>query len=290
MEKKLKIIIEILFVIAALSFYTVKTIIPEYKKQLGSSDRIINPEKCKSIIEVKVNDLDFMLLLDKKNNIYHTLFFENKSIVLYNKNIENNNISTSTEKIIKLLIESDYLKKDSTIIIINYDNNYNSEFTEKFKYNMSKYNLNQSIIEEKSTIMKKAKELKITSTTRNDILLEMDLLSKNIYSAYSDKSKNLINSSNSRTYTDNVYKKLEKNIIKNNITNMDRDNPSIEISLISADSSSNYYPSSNSWYYVKNKKIYAYIEIISNNQKYAYCYKGSIDQINEGECGSNEQS
>ena len=149
--------------------------------------------------------------------------------------------------------------------------------------------MNQPIIEESYTIQEKAKDLKITSTTISDILLEMDLFSKDLYSSYEDKSKSVINNSNSRNYTDNVYKKIEKNISKNNISNMDKNNPSIEISLIPADSNKLYYPSSNSWYYVKNKKIYAYIEIIDNNKKYAYCYKGSIDQINEGECDSNEQ-
>ena len=66
MEKKLIIAFEIIFVIAAMSYYVVKDLIPEYKTKFGSSDRIVNPEKCTNMIEVKINDdIDYMTALRK---------------------------------------------------------------------------------------------------------------------------------------------------------------------------------------------------------------------------------
>ena len=59
---------------------------------------------------------------------------------------------------------------------------------------------------------------------------------------------------------------------------------------IPADEKANYYPNANSWYYIKEKKLYAYIEFGESNNKYGYCYKGSIDSIYEGECEVNEEN
>jgi hypothetical protein len=55
--------------------------------------------------------------------------------------------------------------------------------------------------------------------------------------------------------------------------------------MIPGDDEFKYYPSINSWYYVKDKKVYAYIEfVISDNKVKGYCYNGSIDLVKEGVC------
>ena len=70
MEKKLIIIAEIVFVVIAVGYYTVKELIPDFKKQFGSSDRIVNPEKCTNIIEIKINDdVDYIYLLDNEEKM-----------------------------------------------------------------------------------------------------------------------------------------------------------------------------------------------------------------------------
>ena len=100
-----------------------------------------------------------------------------------------------------------------------------------------------------------------------------------------DKEETVVLSkTNSRTLSDNVYKKIENYIIDNNISNLDKDNDKLLITLIPADTSNKYYPTSNSWYYIKDKKVYAYIELNEAGNYYRYCYKGSIDDIKEGAC------
>jgi hypothetical protein len=55
--------------------------------------------------------------------------------------------------------------------------------------------------------------------------------------------------------------------------------------MIPADDEFKYYPSINSWYYVNDKKVYAYIEfVIDDNNIKSYCYNGSIDLVKEGVC------
>ena len=106
MNKKLTIAFEIIFIIAAMSYYVYKVMIPEYKTKFGSSDKIVNPERCNNIIEVKINDdIDYMYLFDEEK-IYHLIFFTKGSLVLYNKNIENKNMDEATEVSIKLLIDN----------------------------------------------------------------------------------------------------------------------------------------------------------------------------------------
>ena len=107
MEKKLIIIAEIVFVVIAVGYYTVKELIPDFKKQFGSSDRIVNPEKCTNIIEIKINDdVDYIYLLDNEEKIYHIIFLSPSSLVLYNKNIENNNYDIVNKKSIEQFIKN----------------------------------------------------------------------------------------------------------------------------------------------------------------------------------------
>ena len=112
MKNKLIIIFEIIFIISAMAYYVVKELIPDYKRQFGSSDKIVNSEKCINIIEVKINNnIDYMYLINKEEKIYHLIFFTPESIVLYNQNIENKNFDDGIEDSIKILIENNYLKK-----------------------------------------------------------------------------------------------------------------------------------------------------------------------------------
>ena len=93
MKKYVTVIFEIILIIIMLIVITIKDVIPDVRSQYGSSDRILNPNKCVNMIEFKVDDnIDFAILIDKNSKIYHILFFENDSYVLYNRNIENNSL------------------------------------------------------------------------------------------------------------------------------------------------------------------------------------------------------
>ena len=92
-------------------------------------------------------------------------------------------------------------------------------------------------------------------------------------------------SDNTKVYSDNIYNKITNYINMNNISNLDINDTTLVISMISADEEFTHYPSINSWYYVKDKKVYAYIEfVISDNKVKGYCYNGSIDLVKEGVC------
>ena len=293
-NNKLLFIIEIALVLGGLIFFTIKEAIPEYKSNYGSSDRFINTSTYKNLIEINIdNKTNFGLIINNKNKISNIFFFDKNSICLYNQNIENKELDKSLDEIITLLIKNNHLKDTSNIDIIRYNNTNYKEFIDKFTFSISKYKLNTKVNELTNSLDNKRDELELLGTTDDEILQNLDYYSKqlisnikNNISKYGEKEEAsiLLTNSNSRTLTDNVYKKIENYIDKNNINNLERDNDVLIITMISADSNNKYYPTSNSWYYVNNKKVYAYIELSENSNYYGYCYNGSIDDIKEGAC------
>ena len=57
MEKKIKILLEIIIIIIAITYYIVKIMMKKLKNMYGSSDRIVNPDKCVNIIEINWNEM-----------------------------------------------------------------------------------------------------------------------------------------------------------------------------------------------------------------------------------------
>lgn len=293
MEKKLIILIEIIFVLGAISYYTVKELIPDIKSKYGSSDKIVNPEKCKNIIEIKINDnVDYMYLLDDEEKIYHIIFLSPSSLVLYNKDLENKTYDIVNKKSIKQLIANNYLKTDSKIIVTRYNNDNYKKYKDSLINNLSYYNINTNIEEYESNYVDMSKKLGLDTSTKSSMISELDFYSKELINNYSDSSlKNTeLNKQTAKKYSNSIYKKIEKYIESNNINNMDINNTNLVITTIPVDEKASYYPNVNSWYYVKEKRIYAYIEFSENNNKFGYCYKGSIDSIYEGECEVNEKN
>lgn len=292
MEKKLIIIAEIVFVVIAVGYYTVKELIPDFKKQFGSSDRIVNPEKCTNIIEIKINDdVDYIYLLDNEEKIYHIIFLSPSSLVLYNKNIENNNYDIVNKKSIEQFIKNNYLKTDSKISVTRYNNDNYIKYKDSLLSILKYYNINTNIIENESDFVEMSKKIGVEPSSKSKMISELDYYSKELINNNSNNNlKNIVlDKDNSKKFSNNVYKKIEKYIQSNDIENMDMKDTRLIISTIPADDNAKYYPSINSWYYVKNRRIYAYIEFEGNN-KYSYCYKGSIDSVYEGECEVNENN
>lgn len=293
MEKKIIIALEILFVVIAIGYYTVKELIPDLKKQFGSSDKIVNPEKCNNIIEIRIDDnIDFMYLLDNEEKIYHIIFLSPQSLVLYNRNIENRNYDDVNKESIKLFIENNYLKTNSKISITRYNNKYYIKYKDSLFNILKYYNINTNFIENESNFIEMSKKLGIDTSTKSKMISELDYYSKELINNNSKSNiKNIVLSKDtSIKLANNVYKKIEKYVEANDITNIDKNNTKLLINTIPADDRAIYYPSTNSWYYVKDKRIYAYIEFNDNNMKYGHCYKGSIDSVREGECEINEEN
>lgn len=287
MKKYGKLLFEIIVVFIAIIYVMITMVIPDIKKSQGSSDSFIKSSKYSNFIEVKIdNKTDFAIITDKEGKIYHLFFFDNTAVFLYNQNIENRSISSGLERIVAILIENQLLNSNSSIEVIRDNDKYYSEFKNNFINLLNKYSINNSIIEKTQSIDIKANELEMDSNSISELLLEMDFYSKEIVKDSNISISEEMNSNNSLKYANKVYKKIESDIYQKNITNISKDEVDIAITLIPGDSNNKYYPTSNSWYYVKDKKVYAYIEFINDNQKYSYCYNGSIDIRMEGECNS----
>ena len=290
-EEKITVIISLLVIIIFMVWNTIANGIPELKKIIGSSDKLLNTEKYSGIIEVKLNDStpNFILLTNKSNQIYHILFFDKESLCLYNQNIEGMKIQDAMDRIVRLLRNNEFLTTNTKLNLIMYkENDYNTIKTSLTK-SLQKHKVETPILETKSTIQEKAELFNITNNNESEILKELDEYSKeiiitkeNIEKVYEDKDE--LTEQTSKKYANNIYIKLENYIEEQKIINQDRYNTTMPISLIPADQNALYYPTANSWYYVENSKLYAYIEFDFENNKYSYCYKGSIDLYQKGEC------
>ena len=286
-ENKIILIIEILIVIAGLLYLLIRDEIPSLKKEYEGSAKLINVKEYNNMYEFNIdNKNNFILVLNKKNIIYHIFFLDNNSVVLYDKGIENKELKESIKIVIEELIKNNYIKTNSKIEITRYNDEYYENFKKVLINNLNKYNINNNIIEKTSNLDNIKQRLNLNGNSENILLREIDFYSKEVLY----NGKNTIKNDNDNTDTDiktidsyrkmcnNIYKKIENYVYQNN------DIETLPITVIPADKDGKYYASDNSWYKVKDGKVYAYIEIIEDDKKYGFCYEGSIDNIKEGEC------
>ena len=285
MENKIIVILEIIIVFGLFIFYILTEAIPDYKKSIGSSDKFINIEAYEKMYEFNIdNKINFSIIIDKNNKIYHMLFFNRDSAFLANKNIENNELEKGLKKIYVYLLEHNLLNSTSNINIIKYNDKTNDIYNTVSNLN-ELYNINGLINISDSTIKNKISELKLDVKEEDLYLKDLDLYSKEFIRL----SKNIVLSetekSSFKNLSDNVYTKITNYISMNGITDLSIYDTTLVINMIPADDEFKYYPSINSWYYVNDKKVYAYIEfVIDDNNIKSYCYNGSIDLVKEGVC------
>lgn len=289
-NKKLKTILEIVILIICTIYVFQRVEKPYIKNLFGSSDRFINYNNYSNMFEININqETSFILVLNKNYKINHIIFLSTNTKYLYNKNIENiGNNKEIINKIIEILITNNLLKTDSSITITRYGKTYYDKFKNYFTKSLENYNISTNINEKDNTIIGKANELNLEYSTEEDALLKLDYYSKELMS----KEKNNINESinnnlddeNAKSYSNNVYKKIEKYVYENKIKDLPKENSNLLITDIPADDNLQYYPDQNSWYYVSDEKLYAYIEFNNNEKIYNFCYNGSIDSIKNGVC------
>lgn len=289
-NKKLKTILEIVILIICTIYVFQKVEKPYIKNLFGSSDRFINYNNYSNMFEININqETSFILVLNKNYKINHIIFLSTNTKYLYNKNIENiDNNKEIINKIIEILITNNLLKTSSSITITRYGKTYYDKFKNYFTKSLENYNISTNINEKDNTIIGKANELNLEYSTEEDALLKLDYYSKELMS----KEKNNINESinnnlddeNAKSYSNNVYKKIEKYVYENKIKDLPKENSNLLITDIPADDNLQYYPDQNSWYYVSDEKLYAYIEFNNNEKIYNFCYNGSIDSIKNGVC------
>ena len=266
--------------------------IPELKKTLGSSDKFITSKNYDDMVEFDINNnLNFAVVIQSKK-INHILMFNEESVILYNQDIENNSISKSISMITNLLINSNNLTPTSQVTLTSYENKYYNEVKQSFINELKSNNYNNiTILEKQTTIEKKVERLEIEYSKKDDLISKLDIYSKNIISSakttentYSTMESKSISKEQAKEYANNVYKKLENYVITNNIGEQDKNDTSLPINLIPASSDNTIYPNLDSWYYIKNKQVFAYIAIDTKDQTYGWCYNGGIDNYKEGEC------
>ena len=266
--------------------------IPELKESLGSSDKFITEKNYEDMVEFDINNnLNFAVVI-KSNKINHIFMFNEQSVILYNQDIENNSIKKSISMITNLLINSNNLTQTSQVTLTSYENKHYNEVKQSFINELKSNNFNNiTILEKQTTIEKKVERLEIEYSKKDDLISKLDIYSKNIISSakttentYSTTESKSISKEQAKEYANNVYKKLENYVITNNIGEQDKNDTSLPINLIPASSDNTIYPNLDSWYYIKNKQVFAYIAIDTKDQTYSWCYNGGIDNYKEGEC------
>ena len=285
MEKKIVFILEVIIVFGLFVFYIITEAIPDYKKSIGSSDKFINSKLYNRMYEFNIdNNINFSIIVDKNNNIYHMFFYNKDSCSLANKNIENNKLENGLNKIYTILVNNNYLTNTSNISIIRYDTKDNLIYDLILNLN-KKYNIDGLININDSTIKNKINELKLDVKEEKSYLKYLDLYSKEFIRLKKNVVLSKDEAINIKYFSDNVYTKITNYMNMNSISNLNINDTTLVINMIPADEEFKYYPSINSWYYVKDKKVYAYIEfIIDDNNVKGYCYNGAIDLVKEGVC------
>ena len=287
MKKRFVVLFEIFLIVIGLLYYTFKIMMPEYRNQKGSSDQYIKSDLYSNMIEIQIDgETDFALVLNQEGTIYHLFFFDNSSVFLYNKNIENKNIEDGLSIMIPILIEKQILHDNSSVVLYRDKDSFYDVFKTNWEKSLLKYSIQVDTSHQIRTIEEKANTFNINTDSFSSMLFEMDFYSKEMVKNFEEEENIVLNNGNAKTFADRVYQKIESVVSDKQIQNINRENVEIDISLIPADRQMKYYPTHNSWYYVTNGKVYAYIEFIDHDQKYAYCYQGSIDIRTEGECKS----
>lgn len=266
--KKYEVLIETVVVLIVVIVLIIFKAIPEMKKELGSSDHIISKTKIDRLIDINIDNNLFGYELSKDNKVVNVIFYNETSLTLYNKNIENKELSKAINSSYEILKERNKLT-DVKIIVTKYDNDKNSY---KKYFNNIKYSTYQ---ENKSTYNELKTKYNMTSSTTEELLSNINIKSKDYVVAI--KNENVVD------YTDYVYKKLLVYQSQNNIENESVKSKNFNIQSIKINELSNY-PTNNSYYYIKNNKVYAYIEVTVNNIDIGYCYKGSLNNYTKGKC------
>ena len=265
--KKYEILIETLVVVIALIVLVIVVAIPQIKEELGSSDYLLNKKDVVKLININIDNNLYGLELSKDNKVVNIIFYNETSLVLYNKNIEKKDLSFAITKSLEL-----YKNKISNnkVIVTKYDDDTSS---------YEKYFNGYSYQEKVSTYKKLNNEYKLNSNSTDEILNALNIKSKD----YVISVKNI----DITDYTDYVYKKLLVYQTTNKITNETKNNHSLDITTIQV-KDLNDYPTSNSYYYIKDSKVYAYIELTVNNLDIGYCYRGSYNNYIKGKCNDEK--
>lgn len=284
-KDRLYFIIRLVIIFIAVFIYTIVVSYPNFKKQFGSSDKYFNPDNYYDMLEVKVDKIDFAFIINNKKKITNIFFFENNSLILYNKNIEGSNIEEGIEKFVLLLKENKYLTNDIKFLINSYQGRLLQDFKDSLEKILTKEKIRFLVDGHVSNLDKKLQELGMEIDSDLATNLEnLDMYSKDVIR--NKETVEIVETDDKvvRGYAYNVYLKIENYIKENNISRQTIEEDQIPMVSIPADKKGEIYPSADSWYYVNDGRVYAYIKFIIGQDEYKYCYQGGIDNYKKGEC------
>ena len=238
--------------------------LPEYKQEYGSSDSLIYTDLSR-LVEIKIDGVDFGFAYNDKNKVRAIIFFNNNSTVLYNKNIENLSIDEALTKSLNILYNNKMIRENSIITIIKYQED-SIDYKSIVDNNLTN-KINYSYDEQLSSLNTIKEKFNISEEDTSRIIYRLVLQSKEVARSAKNNDK-----TSYKDYTDNVYRQLVKYKDTNNIYNEEKDNHTIDISLIPADEDLTMFPTPNSYFYINEGMIFA------------YCYNGNINNYDEGVC------
>ena len=285
MKKRIIIISIIVFVVAFISigyiFYN--TVLNDL-----SGNVKLDTDKYLTSIEVKSKS-NFIIFINKKKKISNIIFLNGHSIKsLYKQNIEGKDISKGVELIVDKLKNSNEFNDDSNFQLIDYGNtNIYNEIKTEFNKEFVVYGVDKAILDGKSILEEKLESLNYNiSNDQKDNLKELYNHSLNMISKYRnmDFEEKQVKEEDISLYASNVYNKLLT--YKGDIITQAKDSiTGIDITTINAtgDYQNELYASIDSWYYIENNQVFAYIKFDYNSKIYEYCFKGTVDYI-EGVC------
>ncbi len=292
MEKRTKIIVFICmgFIIVIgiiLSFYFLfKNIMLE----LGDHVEL-DTENYLTAIEVE-GTANFILLVNKNYKISNIIYLNKKSVEsLYHKKIEGKKIEKAIPSIVENLKNSKVFDDDQSIILIDYGNQgIFSKVEEEFNKQFVIYGISKEITTDLNTIQNKLDQLNLEFNNNQEKDLQslyyhsLDIISK----SREDKDFNMDQErkENIDQYALNVYNKLLT--YSSSISNQTKDDLNgIDITTINAtgDYENEQYATKKSWYYIKDYKVYAYLNFSIHGKSYDYCFLGS-NQYTKDVCPS----
>ena len=290
MKKSWKIwiyVLEVIVVIAVVVYLAITKALPEYQKSLGSSEKIFSTDNYKTGIEFDITTGPAFFLVINKDNEVANIFIENEQAgVIANQDIEGKSIEDAIPEIFQKLIDANLIENQ----IINAINYNDHEIYEKV-ISLAKNSLlsnakTAQIVESKSTLQEKATRLNMEETEDSQILWTLYLnsadLIENLPKTSSSTTVN-ITRENASIYADTIYEKIITYMVNANVENQERNNTSMPIQYIPGNNENTVYASSDSWYYIRDYKVYAEITI-AGESSYTFCYMGSKADKKEGMC------
>lgn len=282
-------IISIIVVIMVAIFLIVFKIVPDLKKIKGSSDNFIDYDNIDTVVGIKTpTNIDFLLVISEEK-VTNILFLSNNALCLYNQDIENKTLDIALKNVTLILKEQDIIG----LTLIKYPHN---KLYAKVKEILAK---NISIEESTDTYQSLSNNLDIIIYEDNlEQLKTIESYSKNLIRVYKNTKtleeltqkdsannkpdSNTDSTSDIKKAADHVYKKLST--YAQNVMNQEKNSPNLLITEIPANNELTLYPSDQSWYYIKDHNVYAYINFKLATKTYDFCYNGSIKNIKEGKC------